>query len=533
MVNMMAQKIMNNKKIFISGLAILCVFIIVLVVLLSKASLANIEDEDTLNITCPETAIAGEEVECSIVLNAMTIMAQGLSVSYSVSEGMEFVSFTEVDNWTDYAGGSADGFVLVDFNGVTGSHLVGTVKYTIPNTAVSNELYKVELVDATMGDGADISITFENVYDEIRILSDVNTLEGITLSSGLLDNAFDKEENVHHATVSSDKVTIGATKIDENSTIGGDIGEVTLHYGTNTYNIMVTSETGKENTYVLNIYRPYEFSSDTYTYSSVDNYIYTGTYTDNTSILANVVLPSELTSSIENDKLIISYGEEILLEIDIVNFTTNKYTVLNGIMYVESNLTYDSFMGTINLNGVSAIIYNNDTVVSSGTIVEGYKFRIYYDDTLLEEYVFKEEYLNINNLTVDDTNKIIKRVVLNSTYDSLISNISTTGSITVKDKGGNILNGDDKVKTSDVIEIKLNSGDYKYTVSVLGDITGDGVANMGDVGVLYRYLKGKGNLEFYQISAGDVINNGSIKVNDVSRIYRYHKGKVTSMEVEE
>ena len=95
-----------------------------------------------------------------------------------------------------------------------------------------------------------------------------------------------------------------------------------------------------------------------------------------------------------------------------------------------------------------------------------------------------------------------------------------------------ILNNNTTVKTGDVIEVKMASGTYSYTISVLGDLTGTGTATLGDVSLLYRYLKGKTELELYQIAAGDVINNGSIKVNDVSRIYRYYKGKITSMEVE-
>ena len=96
-----------------------------------------------------------------------------------------------------------------------------------------------------------------------------------------------------------------------------------------------------------------------------------------------------------------------------------------------------------------------------------------------------------------------------------------------------IVDNSDIVKTGDVLVISLSSGTLEYTVSVLGDLTGDGIANMGDVGLLYRYLKGKSDLMLYQIASGDVINNGSIKVNDVSRIYRYNKGKITSMEVED
>ncbi|MGM9876930.1 MAG: dockerin type I repeat-containing protein [Bacilli bacterium] len=526
------ELIMKNKKIFIGILTILLVLVIVLVILLDKGTFAVEEDTDNLTITCPDTASGGQEIECSIVLNSVTFSTQGLNASYSVTEGMEFVKFTAEDIWNVYANDS-DGFVLVNFDGVTGSSLVGTVKYKIPETASSNEKYKVELVNATIGDGDVTSITFENVYDEIRILSDVNTLDNITLSTGSLDEEFNGGINEHNATVDSEKVTINAIKTDDNSSVSGDIGEVTLHYGTNTFNIMVTSETGIQNTYTLNIYRPYNFSSDVYTYSKENNYIYTKTNIDSTTILSNLVLPTELTGDIKNNNLIISYGDEKLLEINIINITSTKYTMLENIMYIESNLSYASLMNTITLNGVTTSIYDEEgNLINSGVVIEGYKLKVFYNDTLLEEYTFDEEYLSIDNLNVDDANNIIKRIVLGTNYSELLSNITTTGTITVKDKDGNILNNNNTVKTGDVIEVKMASGTYSYTISVLGDLTGTGTATLGDVSLLYRYLKGKTELELYQIAAGDVINNGSIKVNDVSRIYRYYKGKITSMEVE-
>ena len=526
------ELIMKNKKIFIAIVTILLVLVIVLVILLNKGTFAVEEDTDTLTITCPDTASGGQEIECSIVLNSVTISTQGLNANYNVTEGMEFVKFTAEDIWNVYANDS-DGFVLVNFDGVTGSSLVGTVKYKIPETASSNEKYKVELVNATIGDGDVTSITFENVYDEIRILSDVNTLDNITLSTGSLDEEFNGGINEHNATVDSEKVTINAIKTDDNSSVSGDIGEVTLHYGTNTFNIMVISETGIQNTYTLNIYRPYNFSSDVYTYSKENNYIYTKTNIDSTTILSNLVLPTELTGDIKNNNLIISYGDEKLLEIKIINITSTKYTMLENIIYIESNLSYASLMNTITLNGITASIYDEEgNLINSGVVIEGYKLKVFYNDTLLEEYTFDEEYLSIDNLNVDDANNIIKRIVLGTNYSELLSNITTTGTITVKDKDGNILNNNTTVKTGDVIEVKMASGTYSYTISVLGDLTGTGTATLGDVSLLYRYLKGKTELELYQIAAGDVINNGSIKVNDVSRIYRYYKGKITSMEVE-
>lgn len=528
----------NNKKIFIGGLTIFCVFVLSLCLLLDKGSLAVEENiTDSITISCPDTAKAGDEIACSIDVEVNTIEANGVSSNYRVTEGLSFVSFDVNDTMVDLLSiedpnGNPTTFAIVASN-ITGRVNLGTLKYKIPEDASSNELYKIELINVTIGDGDKTDIILDNSFDEIRILSDINTLDEIQLSSGTLDKEFNKDIKEYNVIVDVDKVVIGAIKTDENSTLGGDVGEVDLHYGTNTFNIIVTSETGIENTYKLNIFRGYKFSSDTYVYNEEENYIYTGTDTLDSEILSNIIVPSDLNASINNNKLIISYSNEKVFEIDIINISSSKYTILDGNVYVEKDLSYSSFIDTLNLNGVDVEVYNDSDKITSGNINEGYKLKVLYDSTLLEEYTFKEEYLNFDNLNIDDENKIIKRLVLNTTYEELMDKITTTGTIIVKDKDGNIVGNNEIVKTGDVIVINLSSGTLEYTVSVLGDLTGDGVANLGDVTVLYRYLKGKGTLELYQIASGDVINNGSIKINDVSRIYRYHKGKISTMEVED
>lgn len=138
---------------------------------------------------------------------------------------------------------------------------------------------------------------------------------------------------------------------------------------------------------------------------------------------------------------------------------------------------------------------------------------------------------------------MIKRLKVNTTYSELKEEISTSGTITIYNgKDNTKLNDSDKVKTGDILEVKLQDSTIKYTISVLGDISGsvsksgkvlgDGVIDVGDVGQLYRYLKGKTEFEDYQLSAGDILSDSSIKVNDVARLYRYIKGKNSTLEVE-
>lgn len=90
-----------------------------------------------------------------------------------------------------------------------------------------------------------------------RTCSDVSTLKGITLSSGILSPSFDKDTKEYKVDVSkdTDKITITPIKTDEQQEIKGDIGEKELKFGKNTFKIEVISEKGTTTTYTLNITR--------------------------------------------------------------------------------------------------------------------------------------------------------------------------------------------------------------------------------------------------------------------------------------
>lgn len=537
-INNLINNIKKHYVISISLLALIAIIITLVLYSSNNESFAIEEETDSVTITCPETASAGQEVECSITANMVTITALSVNANYSVTEGLTYGSFATDSEctgsycWTIYAQ-SENGFAVGNTTGITGSSLVGKIKYTIPETAASNQIYTITLTNVELSDDNFEMIYLDDVSSDIRILSNINTLNDITLTDGTINEAIAQDRTSYTATVAAATTTLSVVKTDEKSSVEGDIGNLSLHYGTNNFNINVTSESGETKKYTIAIYRPYKFTCDNYIYSEADNYIYTAGDVDSTTILSNITLPSELTSKIENNKLIISYGEEVLLEINIINIKCDDYTIINNIIYIGKDLSYTDLLNKITKNGVSIKIYNaGDTEITSGTIAKDYKLKVFYNDTLLEEYVINEEYVNISNLNVDDTNKIVKRIVLNTTYKTVIDNISTSGKITIKDKSNNTLSSSDKVKTGDVIEIKLSATTYKYTVSVLGDITGSGSVNVGDVAKLYRYLKGKDELEKYYVDAGDILNDGSIKVNDVSRLYRFIKGKVVNLEVE-
>lgn len=83
---------------------------------------------------------------------------------------------------------------------------------------------------------------------------------------------------------------------------------------------------------------------------------------------------------------------------------------------------------------------------------------------------------------------------------------------------------------------KKNHVSREYTVTVadtevtldakihlIGDVTGDGRVNVGDVSRIYAYAKKNGTLDEYELLCADVTGDGRVNVGDTSRVYGHSK----------
>jgi len=244
--NSIYNLIKENKIVFFSGFIILGFFIFFIILMLNNGTMAIELNKDFLYIDCSDVSNKSEEFECSLMLNSTTISTQGITANYEIPEEIEFVSFEPTNGWSSYVNDS-DGFAIVNLNGVQNETEIGTIKFKMSSNVISNINYSIKITNITIGDGEDITISLDDVSDEIRIASDINTLDNITISDGTLNEIFNKDINEYTGIVNSDKIIIDVIKTDSNSTVSGDVGEVMLHYGTNIFNIVVTSESGKVN----------------------------------------------------------------------------------------------------------------------------------------------------------------------------------------------------------------------------------------------------------------------------------------------
>ena len=86
-----------------------------------------------------------------------------------------------------------------------------------------------------------------------------------------------------------------------------------------------------------------------------------------------------------------------------------------------------------------------------------------------------------------------------------------------------------RVKTGDIVSVYSTASSEHlgdFTISVKGDLNGDGEVNLNDVAKVYQYYKNRISLSRAAQIAGDVTNTGSISLGDVAKIYQFSKGKI-------
>lgn len=532
-----------KKNKVLSGI-LLVVIVLLIFIFAIKSNTYAVNDSDYVNIACPETANAGEFVSCTVSVNIASDDVRGFQANITYDDGITFASFERDKSCTEDNGcynskfdsplGGPNAILFYRDGTGKGLYTIGTLKYKMPDTAKGGDEYSITFSDIVMANtNTEDVYKPENIVKKIRIPSDDNNIKGITLSSGNIKEPISNDNTVYTANVDADTVNITIERSNQYAKVDGELKNISLHYGTNDISFKVTSETNIEKEYTIKIYRPYTFSTDVYNYDKVNNTMYTKSDVDDQVIITNLKLSKELFGKVTNNKLIISYGNEKLTEVNLINITNKKYSLSNSIAYIGKDVDYSKFMDNLVLNGVTVKIFDNgNNEITSGTLTKDHKMKVYYNDNIIEEYSFSEEYLNIK-LNVDEKNNDITKISLGTTVTDLLSKIETSGSINIKDgKSGEPITNDSKIKTGDIIEIKMTDKTNTYRASVLGDITGTGNSAVGDVAMLYRYIKGKNKLESYESAAGDIVGDGQIKINDVGMLYRYVKGRIPTLEVE-
>ena len=270
----------------------------------------------------------------------------------------------------------------------------------------------------------------------------------------------------------------------------------------------------KYNDELLQSYDIVSVNSDKYDLSK--KYIYTGT----SNLDLNDISIINGQKSIEDNKLLVKYNDGLLKEYVIYNINFGKYKTYDGLLVLPENTTYEELTNNITTNGVTYKIFSDKSEVTEGNISDGMTVKIYYGDEVIDEYEVTNEYLEFDeSLNVDNGVNIIEKLPRNLKLKDFVSLIRTSGSIEVRNNNNELLSDDLVIGTGSKLKITLSNRVVEYTLSVRGDVTGNGQAKMADVMKIATHII-EGNViegtEFER--AADITGDGKIKMNDVMKL---------------
>lgn len=194
----------------------------------------------------------------------------------------------------------------------------------------------------------------------------------------------------------------------------------------------------------------------------------------------------------------------------------------NGNLYILSeqgelcviNANELSYPKTENKNNNSSSV-NNSKPSNSGSSSSDNKVI----DRSNSSYGNNTPQFSINSYNVDESKKIIWDISLGTTIAAFKKNINfNTYSLTFFNSR-NAEQTSGKIGTGFTMSVKLQNREYaSYTLSVRGDLTGEGNSNSNDVKLLSRYLMNDAKLSDAQYAAGDVNGDGAVNSIDILKI---------------
>ena len=554
----------NYMMIVISSI-IVGLMLLMGIVWINKGTYSIEEKTNGLIVNCPEVASPKEEIECKVYARVKDNKILSINANYKFSSEVKYISFLgdAEDNTMNILTSSQNGFVVINKNGIENvdSLFIGYLKVAIPASATPNSTYDIGLTKIEYSTDEYKMLELGDTKTSVRIKNNDATLSNIVVNGYELNKEFNKDTLEYNVAVNdnTEEVIISYTKSDSNAEVSGNgaLGEkLKLHYGTNKFSLVVLSEDGSaEKEYIINVIKNYEFkiSGDVYKYDKEKNTLYTK-YDVNETITTNLDSISPLSDGMfyivkDDNVLEVRYGDEAVAKVNLLRFST-EYTIdgNNKEVFIEKDLTYNKLLDKIKSETLDIkVVDQNNKVVSDNNMVinESNKLKIYTKDGVeLDTYTFRIKTLSFDSsLKIDHDKKIIMKLSAGTTYSQLFSKITTSGKKEIISNNGASITESDVVKTGDKIKISFSSNDVQtYTLSVLGDVIGNGQIGVSDVDRLYRYYNSKiQHLNIYYerdkddtafILAGDVIMDGSIEISDVDRLYRYYNSSESVLEVE-
>ncbi len=135
-------------------------------------------------------------------------------------------------------------------------------------------------------------------------------------------------------------------------------------------------------------------------------------------------------------------------------------------------------------------------------------------------YAQWKEILKSESYEVKQKKVIVKPAEKEYKQSELESNVETANDMEIYDHDNKKISNTDPVGTG----YKIKTSNVYYDIVVLGDITGDGLVQIGDVSALYNHYRGKKTLKGVYLDAGLLTGNDEVMIGDVAKLYNIYKG---------
>ena len=209
------------------------------------------------SLSCPANAAAGSKATCTLKATPSGVTLNGFEMKYTFSPTDIYSEFNVGTGFTTQSKNASGAILLHD--GFSSQVTVGTLVVTMPSSgsaSITIRGIKSSFYPDPSDESNVDSLSAADVSKTIRVSSTANTLTSLSITGGTLSPAFNANTTSYKATVSAATTNISATKEDASYGSVSGTGSKNLNYGDNTFNIVVTPESGSAKTYTIVINRP-------------------------------------------------------------------------------------------------------------------------------------------------------------------------------------------------------------------------------------------------------------------------------------
>ncbi len=306
-------------------------------------------------ISCDSDHISSDILECSIIAN----VDEGVSYN-RVESNLSIPSSGSASfvNSPNFQGLIQNNHLTIKSESNVGSINLGTIKIKLSSLLTGT--FEIKLSDIKFFDNDKEVSNVANANSIVKLASTSNSLESLTIDNCndcKLSPNFDKDTTIYTVTTTSSKIVINA-KASGNATVTGT-GEKTLTKEKETFNIVVTSESGDVKTYRIIVNKKSSKSTDNSLKSlSIEGAELSPILSNNVTTyratvdLEKIVIKGEVSDS---KATVVGLGEKTLAigenKFDIIVTAEDGSSRTYTVIVTRNDTKSDVFLDSLTING--------------------------------------------------------------------------------------------------------------------------------------------------------------------------------------